>query len=538
MNPFNYIELLARLLPETILVIGGLVALFLDQARAKAWSDRSRNVTAIFIGLLSAIISILFVTWQTDFGDFYNGMLQISPLTKVVKVALLIMTAATLLIAAPSRFTKHIGEYIALILFAAVGLLLLSSAGELLTAFIALELTSLSLYLLTAFHKASINSAEAALKYFLFGSVAAAFTLFGISLVFGLAGSTNFDQIAVALQGQQLSPLLTTALVLTAIGFAFKMAAAPLHLWAPDAYQGAPIPSAALIASGSKLASFILFLKFFFMAVPAQMGSAGWGRAVPGWAIVIAAIAATSIIVGNLLAIAQSNVRRLIAYSAVAHAGYVLVALLAPSANGVASAVYYLFTYGLTVIGIFGVIGAVESRHGELTLTELAGLSRRAPLLALCLFVFILSLAGIPPLAGFFGKFYVFIAALETSSAGGGTLQSGAGTPHLLWLVILAIAGSAVSLFYYLQVLKQAFVVEGGSSAAVFATKTQKLTISVLAAAVVLLGCFPNTVLRRLQVPGSSPQQEAPANRPHDHDHNHETRGSSPNSPHVFANLR
>ena len=462
MNQFNYIELLARLLPETILVIGALVALFLDQARAKVWSDRSRNVTAVFIGLLSAILAILvlidprLVAAQWQFADFYNGMLQISPLTKVVKVALLVLTAATLLIAAPSRFTKHIGEYIALILFATVGLLLLSSAGELLTAFIALELTSLSLYLLTAFHKGSINSAEAALKYFLFGSVAAAFTLFGISLVFGLAGSTSFDQIGTALRGQPLSPLLSAALVLTAIGFAFKMAAAPLHLWAPDAYQGAPIPSAALIASGSKLASFILFLKFFFLAVPAHMGSAGWGKAVPGWAIAIAAISATSIIVGNLLAIAQSNVRRLIAYSAVAHGGYVLIALLAPSANGVASAMYYLFTYGLTVIGIFGVIGAVESRHGELTLTELAGLSRRTPLLALCLFVFILSLAGIPPLAGFFGKFYVFIAALERTTPGE--------TPPHLWIVVLAIAGSAVSLYYYLQVLKQAFVAEGGDA--------------------------------------------------------------------------
>ena len=533
MNRFNYIELLARFLPEAILVLGALVALFLDQARAKVWSDRSRNVTAVFIGLLSAILAILILideriapAAQFEFGDFYNGMLQISVFTKVVKVGLLVLVAATLLIASPAKFTTHIGEYVALILMASVGLLLLVSTGELLTAFISLELTSLSLYLLTAFNKNSINSAEAALKYFLFGSVAAAFTLFGISLVFGLAGSTNFDQIAAALRGQPLSPLLIAGLVLTAIGFAFKMAAAPLHLWAPDAYQGAPIPSAALIASSSKLASFILFMKFFLLAAPAQMGSAGWGRAAAGWAVVIAAISATSIIVGNLLAIAQSNLRRLIAYSAVAHAGYVLIALLAPSTNGIASAFYYLFTYGLTVIGIFGVIGAVESRHGEVTLRDLAGLSRRAPLLALCLFVFILSLAGIPPLAGFFGKFYVFLAALESSATGG--------TPHHLWIVVLAIAGSAVSLFYYLQVLKQAFVVDAAEgSSPVLATKTQKLTISVLAAAVLLLGCFPNTILRRLQVPGSAPRQEAPA-REHDHDH-HET---SRDSAHVLASVR
>jgi NADH-quinone oxidoreductase subunit N len=526
MNRFNYIELFIRFLPEAILVVGALIALFLDQARAAAWSERSRSVTAVFIGLLSVILAILVISRQDDLGDFYNGMLQISAFTKVVKVGLLVLTAATLLIAAPAKFTTHIGEYVALLLIASVGLLLLTSTGELLTAFISLELTSLSLYLLTAFHKGSVNSAEAALKYFLFGSVAAAFTLFGISLVFGLAGSTNFDQIAQALPGQKLSPLLIAGLVLTAMGFAFKMAAAPLHLWAPDAYQGAPIPSAALIASGSKLASFVLFMKFFLLAVPGQIGAAGWGKAAPGWAVAIAAISATSVIVGNLLAIAQSNVRRLIAYSAVAHAGYVLIALLANSANGAASAVYYLFTYGLAVIGIFGVIGAVEARHGELTLTDLAGLSRRAPLLALCLFVFVLSLAGIPPLAGFFGKFYVFIAALESSSAAGGT-------PLLLWIVVLAIAGSAVSLFYYLQILKQAFVIDGAGGPAIFATKTQKLTLSVLAAAVVLFGCFPNTLLQRLQVPGSTPQQEGPA---HDHDHPHQE--TSRNSAHLLANLK
>jgi NADH-quinone oxidoreductase subunit N len=435
---------------------------------------------------------------------------------------LLILTAATLLIAAPSRFTPHIGEYVALILFATVGLLLLAGTTELLTAFIALELTSLSLYLLAAFHKGSSYSAEGALKYFLFGSVAAAFTLYGISLVFGLAGSTNFEAIGIALRGQQLSPLLIAGLVLTAIGFGFKMAAAPLHLWAPDAYQGAPVPSAALIASGSKLASFILFLKFFLLAAPVHMGSAGWGKAAPGWAVIIAALSATSILVGNLLAIAQSNLRRLIAYSAIAHAGYVLIALLAHSPNGIASAVYYLFTYGLTVVGIFGVIGLVESRHGELKLTDLAGLSRRSPLLAICLFVFILSLAGIPPLAGFFGKFYVFVAALESSRT--------AGAPGLLWIVVLAIAGSALSLYYYLQVLKHAFVVESDSTAPVSATGIEKLTISLLAAGVVLFGCFPNVLLQRLGAPGSNP----PPVEQHDHDHT----GYSPNSSHFFVALR
>ena len=522
MNPFDYQQLFVRLLPEIVLVIGALLALFLDQARARVWTDRNRSVTSVFIGLFTCIISILLISWQWDLGDFYHGMLQITAFTKVVKVALLVLTAATLLIASPAKFTAHIGEYVALILFAAVGLLLLAGTGELLTAFISLELVSLSLYLLTAFHKGSINSAEAALKYFLFGSVAAAFTLFGISLVFGLAGSTNFDAIGNALSRQALSPLLIVGVVMIAIGFAFKMAAAPLHLWAPDAYQGAPVPSAALIASGSKLASFVLFMKFFLLAAPTHIGAAGWGNAFPGWAVVIAALSATSIIVGNLLAIAQTNLRRLIAYSAIAHGGYALIALLASSQNGIASAVYYLFTYGLAVIGIFGVIGLIEERHGELTLKDLAGLSRRSPLLAVCLFVFVLSLAGIPPLAGFFGKFFIFIAALESSTRDA--------TPGLLWVVVLAIAGSAVSLYYYLQILKQVFVIEEGSVAPVVATGIQRLTISLLAAGVILFGCFPNTLLQRLRVTGSAPVQQ--------HHDEHDHAKSPRNSPHLLTNLR
>ena len=526
MTPFDYQLLFVRLLPHAILVMGALVVLFLDQSRTRHWNPLNRSVTAVFIGLLTVIVAILVITRQNETGSFYNGMLQITPFVRVVQIGLLILTAATLLMASPEKFTDHIGEYVALLLMAVVGLLLLAGTAELLTAFIALELTSLSLYMLTAFHKGSIHSAEAGLKYFLFGSVAAAFTLFGISLIFGLAGSTTFNEIGAALSRQPLSPLLIVGLVLTSIGFAFKMAAAPMHLWAPDAYQGAPVPSAALIASGSKLASFVLFLKFFLLAAPAHVGTAFLGGAQPGWAVVIATLAATSIIFGNLVAIAQSNVRRLVAYSAIAHAGYALIALLARNQNGVASAVFYLFTYGLAVVGIFGVIGLVEKRHGELSLADLRGLSRRSPLLAISLFVFILSLAGIPPLAGFFAKFYVFIAALETSRT--------AGPPGLLWLVVLAIAGSAVSLYYYLQVLKHAFVSEdpAAETSLIPVSFTQKIAISLLAAAVVLSGCFPNVLLRRLDVPGSAVPVEQ-----HD-DHEHHTEQPSAESSHFFAELR
>ncbi|HEV8544633.1 MAG TPA: NADH-quinone oxidoreductase subunit N, partial [Verrucomicrobiae bacterium] len=387
MIPFDYKLLLIRLLPETILVVGALIALFLDQTQASAWKPESRSCVAGIIGAITIFFGG-FAVWQSTPGTFYSGVLAITPFIKLVRITLLLLAGATLLIAAPSRFTVHIGEYTALLLLATVGLILLVATEELLTAFISLELTSLSLYLLTAFNKQNIHSAEAALKYFLFGSIAAAFTLFGISLVFGLSGSTTFGVIAAGLRNTELNSLLITAIVLVAVGFGFKMAVAPFHLWAPDAYQGAPVPSAALIASGSKLASLILFLKFFVFALPAQAGSAALENPVRGWTMTIAAISAASMICGNLLAIAQSNFRRLLAYSAVAHAGYALLAVLARNENGAASAVYYMFTYGLTVVGIFGIVGLIEERHGELTIGEFAGLSRRAPVLAIPLFVF------------------------------------------------------------------------------------------------------------------------------------------------------
>jgi NADH-quinone oxidoreductase subunit N len=504
MNSFDYGELLFRLLPHTVLVAGALLVLFWDQASAARLSLAARSGRAVSIALLVVFVSIVVLNRQSEVISAYNGMLQFADFERVIQTCLLILAAGTLLIALPHKFTTHIGEYVALILMATIGLLLLAGTAELLLAFIALELTSLSLYLLTAFRKDRVNSAEAALKYFLFGSVAAAFALFGMSLIFGLSGATNFHSINLAVARNGMSPLLIVALVMVSIGFAFKMAAAPMHLWAPDAYQGAPTPSAAFIASGSKLASFVLFMKFFFIAVPSHSGSASWGAAVPGWAVLICALAATSMILGNLLAIAQLNVRRVIAYSAIAHAGYVLLSLLARSENGAVSAVYYLFTYGLAVIGIFGVIGLVEGEHGEITFKDLRGLYTRAPLISICLLIFVLSLAGIPPLAGFFGKFYVFIAALEVSRVGE--------IPGLLWIVILAVGSSAVSLYYYLQILKQAFVVEPADStsdARVIVSPVQKTALALLAAAVLLLGCFPGMLLEPLEMQGGEPDSES-----------------------------
>src|SRR5207253_512077 len=274
---------------------------------------------------------------QESRPDFMSGMLVVDPLTQLVKQALLVFTLFTGLISLDSRFTDHIGEYFALLLLAAVGMMFLVSSENLLMIFISLELTSLPLYILTAFDKRNPRSAEAALKYFLFGGMAAAFTLFGLSLLYGLTGSIELRPIAAALKGKGLDPLLAVAMVTTLIGFGFKLVAVPFHLWAPDAYEGAPTPSAALVASGSKVASFFILGKVMMIGFAGAEGNGAWRALASGWVPLLAVIAVVSMLLGNLAAIAQSNVKRLLAYSAIAHGGYALLAVLTDNLQGVAA---------------------------------------------------------------------------------------------------------------------------------------------------------------------------------------------------------
>ena len=397
-------------------------------------------------------------------------------------MALLALTVFTVLISIESNFTTHVGEYLALILLATVGMMFMVSAEDILMIFVSLEMTSLSLYILTAFNKRNIKSAEAALKYFLFGGMSAAFMLFGLSLIYGLSGSTNLGEIAAALKGRGLDPLLIVAIVMTVMGFGFKVAAVPFHLWAPDAYEGAPTPSAAFIASGSKVASFFIFAQVMMIGFKGAEGSGAFRNFDSGWVPTIVIVAGLSLVLGNLAAIVQDNVKRLLAYSAIAHAGYALLGILANSNQGVAALVYYVITYGLTTVGAFGVVSVVEQATGDSKLGDFAGLSRRAPVVSLCMMIFMLSLAGIPPLAGFFGKFYVFAAVVK----------SGAPNLGLLWLVILAIAMSAVSLYYYLQVLKRIYISDAPAGArSIPVPWVTQFTLAVLALGVALLGFFP-----------------------------------------------
>jgi len=382
----------------------------------------------------------------------------------------------------------------------AAGGLIIAAAQDLIVIFIGLELLSLGLYILTAFAKKSAKSAEAAIKYYLFGAMSAAFLLFGFSYLYGLTGSTNLQRIAQHSYFQSYfgaAALLDVALVMVAAGLGFKIAAVPFQLWAPDTYEGAPAPAAAFVASVSKVASFALLISVGTAAlhvsghyaigqqitadVP-EVSARHFGMNGPWW-LLLAVLSVASMIVGNLAALAQSSVRRLVAYSAVAHAGYVLLGLafFSYSALSARAVLYYILTYGLTTIGAFGVVAVVERATGSDRMDSFLSLHKRNPVLAAVLLVFFLSLAGIPPLVGFWAKFNLFAAVLAV----------GAG-PVPFALVALAVAFSAVSLYYYLQVLKRAYVMPGPDESPIRAHPVTMIVLVFIAVAVVVLGCFPS----------------------------------------------
>jgi NADH-quinone oxidoreductase subunit N len=525
----SYLELLKLASPEAIVVVTALVVLTVSLATGRrhvaaavsaSRTDSSRgdsaakpqertSVTLATTAIASAICSLIAalglivaagaVLALPQHASLFHGMLVITPLNSLFKIICLALAFFTVLLARTDRSLPNQGEYLAMILLGTIGLMLLVSSEELLMIFIGLELTGLSLYVLTAFDKSDIRSAEAGLKYFLFGSTASAFTLFGLSIIYGMTGTTTLAEIGQKLSVGSLSSLLFAGIVMTLIGFGFKIAAAPFHLWAPDAYQGAPIPSAAFIASGSKVASFVVLGKIVLIGFGPDAGSAAWHALTVGWTPVLAVLAAASIVIGNLVALVQKNVRRLLAYSAVAHAGYTLLGLVAGGHDGFSATLFYTTTYAFTLIGAFSVVATVRRETGGDDLVNFSGLASRSPLLAGCMAIFILSLAGLPPLAGFFGKFYLFSAAF------------GAGANHgLLWLVALALLGSLISLYYYLIVLKVIFLeptlseIEPGESSPVARILpanidlVQRISLFVLGLIVLLLGLFPAPLVARI----------------------------------------
>jgi NADH-quinone oxidoreductase subunit N len=513
----NYAELFRATLPETVLEIASLVVLIVDLAFLRKSALKIRAAAAAVLGVIGCIVGLWAMQFEPAGGFSYVGslLLSVGSYTAVAQAAILVLTALTLLLLVDSTFTRHVGEYVAVVLMSAAGGLLISAAQDLLVIFIGLELLSLGLYILTAFAKRSGKSAESAIKYYLFGGMSAAFLLFGFSYLYGLSGSTSLPRVVLGTyfaSARGASPLLMVALVMVAAGLGFKVAAVPFHLWAPDTYEGAPAPGAAFIASVSKVASFALLVSFSYTILyfPRMLHMTGrlTGQTLPAgaplphytpgmvtvWPFILTVLSVGSMIFGNLAALAQSSVRRLLAYSAIAHAGYILLGLIFFSwTSASAQAIlYYILTYGLTTIGAFAVVDVVERATGSDRMEAFLGLHKRNPLVAAVLLVLFLSLAGIPPFVGFWAKFNLFATVLNGGWGGffnHGPLSSLNTEP--LVLVALAVAFSAVSLYYYLQVLKRAYVMPAVDSSPIGVHPVTLLVLIVVAAGVLVLGCFP-----------------------------------------------
>lgn len=483
----SYSGLARALAPEAVLVIGALLVLGFDLFAGKRQSGPRAAVSAL-IGIAALAGAAWLTACAGPSGFALQRALDIDKLAVGARLGAYALSAFTLLLLPGSSRLRHPAEYVAIILFATVGFSLMAAANNLLLGFLAIELASLSLYILVGFDKTRPDSAEAGLKYFLFGGTSAAFMLFGFSLLYGLAGTIDLTSLGFMLR-DSFSPVVLVALVMVLVGFGFKVAAVPFHLWAPDAYQGAPSSAAALVASASKLAGFAFFLRLLWPGLHSLAGDAAALPLAAGWMPVVAVLSLGSLFVGNLGALAQTNVRRLLAYSAIAHAGVMLLGIIAAGEAGVGPLFYYAATYGLATVGAFGVVSVIERDAPCQKLTDLAGLWKRSPLLALTLFVFVLSLAGVPPLAGFFGKFAVFAAVLKLNGLGG---PAG-------WLAILAIAFSAVALYYYLAILKQALVAGPAKDAKrIPVPALPALSLVLCAALLVVLGVFPSLILSRL----------------------------------------
>ena len=534
----------SKLIPELLLILVAMFVLIDDlSARVRnkgisAEESLSRRVIdaatmclfglglAILVTLLQSgiLIDRLFMLINVDIyantfmenlraggltSEILGGAYTLDPLTHIGRLIFLSAAFITIIITTSAKPNNSPGEYYALIMFSTLGMILMTAAGELIMIYLAIELTSIPLYILAGYFRRNRISTEAGLKYYVFGALSSAILLFGMSLVLGMSMLTSpavssdpivpstLSQIFVSVQQTFANPgdpgqaVLLLGLIFMLAGMGYKVAVVPFHSWSPDVYQGAPTAITAFISTASKTAGFLLVFRFLLTAfgAPATVGTAALITSnlqfsFGGWTSFLAVIAALTMLFGNLAALPQINVKRLLAYSSIAHAGFLLLGMLGTSRDSGVSLIYYLIVYTITNLGAFGVLALIEDRVGGTDLSDINGLSRRSPGLALILTVFVLSLAGIPPLSGFFAKFYVFIAAWQEGAT---------------WLVIFAVLNTVISLFYYLRILKAIYIYEPTTRDTVSVAFGPKLTMTVAMLLVILLGVIPGVFFGSLE---------------------------------------
>lgn len=408
----------------------------------------------------------------------FNGMLNAGGYGSYF--TLIFVTAAILTFLLSRNYMERMGsekgEYYILIVFATVGMMLMASANDLMIVFLGIELMSLCLYVLVGFFRTKDRSNESSIKYFLLGAFATGFLLYGIALVYGASGTTNLTILAQSFPELSGNTIFIIGVALMIVGFSFKVAAVPFHMWAPDVYEGAPTTITGFMSTGAKAAAFAVFVVVF----DRTLGYSG-GRIND----VIAAIAAASMILGNVLAIAQTNVKRMLAYSSIAHAGYMLSGVAAANAEGQSGVLFYLVAYLFMNLGAFGIVGIMEGEDGKnLNLDDYAGLSAQRPVLAMLMAVFMFSLAGVPPFGGFFGKYYVFLAAVKA---------------NMTWLAIVGVLTSLVSAYYYLRLVVLMYFRDGKADVPVRPSFGAMVAIGVSALLILQLGIYPSAVVQLVQ---------------------------------------
>lgn len=457
-----------RILPELVLSIFGIIIMLVDPVLPPK-SDKKMLGMIALVGVLAGLAAT-FIQAQ-NYGEAFFNMVRVDAFSVFFHVVILLIALVVILVSFNYLEVQHIysGEYYGLVLFGTVGMMLMSSAIELVLIFIALEISSISTYILAGFRKRTAESSEASLKYFLLGSFATSFFLYGVALVFGATGTTNVYAIAKALQTQP-SVLVYLAVALMFVGLGFKVASAPFHVWTPDVYEGSPAPVVALMSTGPKAAAFAVLLRVLF------------ATGAPGWFWMVWVSAALSMTIGNIGALVQQNIKRLLAYSSIAHAGYLLVAFAAAKETGISAAIFYAASYAAMNVGAFAIVAHLASRGEKyVTLDDYAGLGRRSPLVAGILTIFLLSLIGIPITGGFFAKFYVFSAALQA---------------NLVGLTIIGVINSAIAAYYYLRVIVYMYMRDERMEAPVAripAGLGVGLAISLIAT--IYLGVLPGRVL-------------------------------------------
>ena len=457
--------------PFAIVVLTTLVVLVLESTRGTRPNISSwTSIGGLSLAACAAVLNL------GASAETFGGMLQSGGIADYYDALFCIAAVLTILFSRNyfERQNYHRGEAYILILFASLGMMVIAAANDLIMIFLGIELMSICLYVLAGLFRHRDRSNEASLKYFLLGAFATGFLLYGIALIYGSTGSTNITLIRTAFPRISHDLLFLTGSGLLLAGFAFKIAAVPFHMWAPDVYEGSPTPISGFMSTGAKAAAFAALITVF---------SRVFGPSENPLHQIIALIAAASMIAGNVIALAQSNIKRLLAYSSIAHAGYMLVGLAAGTTDGQIGVMYYLAVYALMNLGAFGIIGALEMENDQnLMLEDYAGLSERQPLLAVCMAVFLFGLAGVPPLAGFFGKYYVFLAAVKA---------------HYVWLAIIGVLASLISAYYYLRIIVIMYFEKSKAEPAPVAVPvTVRWALIFCAALVLLFGLFPSVIVQ------------------------------------------